>query len=122
MIDGLTPRKFLYDALSQTGYEVAFVGKSYRQKDFPYFVIKKITPESSLNTKGRFERYEVLCYVPDSSIERLDEIIELAKTTIATKYSRVVVNSSGGEDYHDETINMIMNYFVVRFPTTVRWC
>lgn len=92
------------------------IGQNYVHSDSPYIVLKAKLQESSLNIKGAWQYYEVMCYTPSSSIVTLDDLIETVKEILKYKCPLAEITNELGIDYLDEEIDMYMRYLEIRVP------
>lgn len=115
-------RQFLYNALKTLNYPVKFIGQSYRYETSPYLVLRNSGMNTSANRTGAYDMWEVLVYVPDTSVKFLDGILDKVEETLVLADSGIEATGQRGSDYHDTEINMIMNYIEFRVPRLIRGC
>lgn len=118
----MTARERLYNILSQLGWQIFNVGENYIYSDEPYIVLKKNDSSITANSKGRLETFDILCYVPDASIELLDKMCDAVEEHLVTVSDIYNIENVRGVDYHDEHINMYMSYIRLQFPVARRCC
>lgn len=94
------------------------VGQSYKYSDTPYIVLKAMKDERDVgNSFGGFQRYNLLCYVPDTSTKILDNLVTAVKNRVFELQGEgIEYIGSVGEDFHDTEINMYMRYVEIRVP------
>lgn len=116
-------RKKLYDHLNSLySGRVFSVGQHYQHDENSYVVLKSVEQSSDTfgSSKGGWQNYNIMCYVPDTSILNLDTMIEAIENSFKTLNNKPVeVTGVRGEDYHDTEIDMYMRYIVVRIPKEV---
>lgn len=93
------------------------IGQSYRHSDKPYIVLKAMSDASGGNSFGSFQNYNLLCYVPDTSMKMLDDLVNAVRNRVFELQSEgIEYAGSMGEDFHDTEINMYMRYVAMRVP------
>lgn len=94
------------------------IGQSYRHSNVPYIVLKAMENErDSGNRFGGFQRYNLLCYAPDTSTKMLDDLVTAVKNRVfELQEEGIEYTGSIGEDFHDTEINMYMRYVGIRVP------
>lgn len=118
-----TNRKFLYDALtSALGYDVHNIGQNYKYESSPYLVLRYDGQDESTNRLGAYSTWEVQVYVPDTSMMLIDGILDKVEEVLTNAAQNIETTGQRGGDYHDEAINMYMNYIQFRVPRTIRGC
>ena len=98
------------------------VGQSYKHSDKPYIVLKEMpqSPDSN-NPIGGYKSYRLLCYVPDTSAARLDELVKAVTNKVfELKEQGVEFTGVLGEDFHDADIRMYMKYVSIRIPQQIQ--
>lgn len=118
----MADRQTIYDMLTAAGYPVYNIGQNYRYSDTPYLVLRDAGQDASFNRLGGFKIWEVMCYVPDTSIVMLDTILDKVEEVLAVTSPEIRPNGNRGMDYHDTEINMYMNYVQFRVPRNIRGC
>lgn len=111
-------REALFDHLKEL-YPTFSVGQHYKHDINPYVVLKAMSQGvgSSGSTLGGWQYYNILCYVPDTSISQLDGMLKSIRQSFIG--SSVEVTGSYGEDFHETEIDMYMRFIEVRIPKEV---
>lgn len=94
------------------------IGQSYKHSDAPYIVLKAMydQPDNG-NRYGGWQAYDILCYVPDTSVKLLDDFVTAVRNrAIELQEEGIEYTGSLGEDFHDTEINMYMRYVSIRVP------
>jgi len=103
-------------------YPTHNIGQHYQHDVNPYIVLRAGYQRSGTNNigskKGALQTYEILCYVPDTSIIGLDTMLEEVRKELL-KYKDIEVLNELSVDYHDTVINMYMRYMSVHAPKGV---
>lgn len=97
-------------------------GQHYKYDNNPFIVLKAMYEESdSSSSFGGYQKYNLLCYVPDTSMVKLDEIINRVKERVfELEYTGLEYNGTLGEDFHEKAINMYMRFVTIRVPKQTR--
>lgn len=115
-------RQQIYEILKTLNYEVFNIGQNYVFSDVPYIVLRDAGQEGAINRLGAYKTWEVLAYVPDTSIVLLDEILDRVEEVLSASSNQIRINGTRGIDYLDEEINMYMSYIQFYVPRNVRGC
>lgn len=108
-------RKKLTDLLKDNGYRVYSIGQIETPQKDPYLVLLISDSSSIPNPYGRKQMIEILCYTPDTSIFRLDEIVENIKNLIMKEgYGDEFTGI--GTDYHDTQLKAYMRNIKFEVP------
>lgn len=110
-------REYIFNLLNSNNYKVFPPGKLQCPVDFSYIVIKFGEDSLASNKAGSFQLVELLCYVPDTSISQLDNMINEVKSILIKSNIADEFNGIGGE-YHDATLNAYMRNLRFRIPHT----
>lgn len=114
-------RKEIIELLQSTGYPVYNIDQKYTNFDEPYIVLRAAyRAQSTRNSRGYRQTWEVLCYVPDTSMVRLDAMVETVMTMLKTERHRLYITGVMGPDFHDEDTNTYMRY--ISFDTLATLC
>lgn len=118
----MTARQYLYNTLKQLGWEIFNIGENHIQSMEPYIVLKRLDSGEVTNSKGRIDLFDILCYVPDTTTDLLDQVCDAVEDVLITSSSTYNTTSLRGIDYHDTDIKMYMSYIRVQFPVARRCC
>lgn len=110
-------RRYLYDLLKGHGYKVYSQGQLKTPVDYPYIVILMGEDTLASNRLGSYQMAELLCYVPDTSIFQLDDMIISVRDII--KNNKLADEFTGiNRDYHDTTLRAYMRNLKFKIPHT----
>lgn len=116
-------REQVYNILTMLGYEVYNIGQHYLRENVPYIVLKAGTRDPDISNRlGAYQNYDVLVYVPDTSIKLIDPILDRVEEVFNTNAPQVEILANWGEDYHDININMYMRSVTLSVPIVIRGC
>lgn len=115
-------RKILYDVLNESNYKIYNIGQKPNFSRVPYLVLRYAGMNDSINRLGAFDTWEVLAYVPDTSIRYLNDILDNIETLMTSSIQSLKVTGIRGSDFHDTEINMYMNYIQFAVPRTIKGC
>lgn len=122
-IKGIPARKYITDLLKTLNYDVYFIGQSYRYRDHPYIVLKAMErTQDAINRMGAYQYYDVMVYVPDTSIVLLDTIMDRIEILLSAQSEILDLTLDMSQDYHDIDINMLMRSISFRVPQIIRGC
>lgn len=112
-------RKAIFDLINKV-YPTYSVGQHYKHDERPYVVLKAMTQTIDLygSQLGSYQQYNILCYVPDNSIECLDVMVKRISDMIKP-IDGLEITGTLGEDYHETEIGMYMRYLEIRVPKEV---
>lgn len=113
----MTLRKYLYEMLQARGYEVYSQGQITNPINRPYLVIKYGNDDLQ-NLVGAYQMVDIMCYAPDTSIFRLDDIVENLKSLLIDDLDVDEFTGLDG-DYHDTTLKAYMRNLKFRVPHTI---
>jgi len=107
-------RKKIFDLLNVM-YSTYAIGQHSGYCEDPYVVLKFNSQEKSMSgALGGFQTFEVLAYVPDSSIVSLDSMIESIRTILITEGFECTDRI--GPDFNDTSIKAYMRSIEFRNP------
>jgi hypothetical protein len=108
-------RKIIFDILNAL-YPSYAMGQHKGLCNSPYLVIKFNTQSRSVSMAlGAFQSFEVLVYIPDSSITGMeDKLDEVTKALTSQGFESV---NSITPDYHDAEVQAFMRSAQFRIPT-----
>ena len=112
-------RKSIFDIINKV-YKTYSVGQHYVHDNEPYVILKAIQQQvdPSGSQSGGFQYYNIMCYVPATSILQLDEMLVRIKD-IFKPIKEVEFTGSLNEDFHETEIDMYMRYLEIRVPKEV---
>lgn len=111
-------RKEIFDILNKV-YKTYSIGQHYVHDTEPYVILKASSQQNDIgNSLGCWQLYNIMCYVPDTSIVLMDEMIKRV-TDLIKGIREIEITGILGEDYHDTEINMYMRYVEIRVPKEV---
>lgn len=108
-------RKKIMDLLIKNGYKVYSIGQIETPQDYPYLVLLMNDNSALMNPYGSKQLIEILCYVPDTSIFQLDDIVSdvqsiLYKAELADEFKGI------GTDFHDTELSAYMRNIKFEVP------
>lgn len=107
-------RKIIYDLLSLL-YPTYSVGQHDGVCLNPYLVVKFNGQDTSrYSDLGGWQVLEVMVYTPDTSISRIDEILEQVKLALVS--DRIECTNRITPDFHDTTVKAYMRSIQFRQP------
>lgn len=112
-------RKAIFDLINKV-YPVYSVGQHYQHDDNPYVILKATQQQVDTGGSqlGGFQNYDIMCYVPATSILQLDEMLKRIKDIIVP-IEGLEFTGDMNEDFHDTEINMYMRYLQIRVPKEI---
>lgn len=112
-------RKAIFDEINKV-YQTYSVGQHYIKDNIPYVILKATQQQTQPNGSqlGVFQYYQIMCYVPATSISQLDEMLKRLKD-IFMPIKEIEITGAFNEDFHDTEIDMYMRYFEIRVPKEI---
>ena len=118
MIKASWNRKAIHNVLNKV-YPTYSIGQHYVHDKEPYIVLKAASQQNDIgNALGGWQVYNVMCYVTDTSIALLDEMLKRV-VDIFKGIREIEITGIMAEDYHETEIRMYMRYVEIRVPKEV---
>lgn len=112
-------RKFISDLLETVAPTFPIGMHDKKTNGKRYLVLRRKMQQNSLtNAKGAWLYYEVLAYVPGTSILGSDELVDEVTAVLKSVYQIEVTGGIQG-DYFDPTSNCYMQTIEFRVPNTI---
>ena len=112
-------RKEIFTLLNKV-YPTYSIGQHYKHDEKPYIVLKAMQQSTGIDGSqlGCHQYYNILCYVPDTSIASLDIMVKRISDMIKP-IEGVEIAGTKAEDFHETEIGMYMRYLEIRVPKEV---